>query len=154
MKKIIIAALTTVWTGGIALGDVWTGSGSLYDGNRNLIGTYELTLSMEIAANGSRTTAVKVTQPDGTEKLINCQSKGSENKWSKTCDNGTAGGGYYFQDGLISEYVENAEGLGYAITIIYDSENEMRLLRTELRDNEASRFFVESLTKVSSKYVW
>jgi hypothetical protein len=151
MKKVIIAAFTTLWTGGIALADVWTGSGSLYDSNRNLIGTYDLTVNMETTADGSRTTAVKVTLPDGTEKHINCQSSGSENKWSKTCDDGMAGGGYYFDRGLISEYVENADGLGQATTIILDSENEMRLLRTELRDNDASRFFVESLTKVSSK---
>jgi hypothetical protein len=83
MKKVIIAALTTLWTGGIALADVWTGSGSLYDGSRNLIGTYDLTVNMETAADGTRTTAVKVTLPDGTEKYINCQSSGSENKWSK-----------------------------------------------------------------------
>ena len=38
MKKVIFAALTALWTGGIAVADVWTGTGSLYDGNRNLIG--------------------------------------------------------------------------------------------------------------------
>ena len=148
MKRVIIATLATLWTGGIALADVWTGSGSLFDGNRNLIGTYDLTVNMETAADGSRSTAVTVKLTDGTEKHINCQSNGTENKWSKTCDDGMAGGGYYFENGLISEYVENAEGLAHATTIIFDSDNDMRLLRTELRGNDATRFFVESLTKV------
>ncbi len=151
MKKVIFAALTALWTGGIAVADVWTGTGSLYDGNRNLIGSYDLTVNIETAADGSRTSDIKVSLPDGTEKLIHCQSQGPENKWSKTCDDGMAGGGYYFEKGLISEYVENTAGKAQATTIIFDSETSMRLLRTELIGNDATRFYVESLTKVSSK---
>jgi len=149
MKKVIIAALATLWTGSVALADIWIGNGSLYDGNRNLISTYELTVNTETRADGSRSTVVRVSLPDGTEKLINCQSSGSENKWSKICDDGMAGGGYYFEKGLISEFVEK-DDVAHATTVIFDSEDSMRILRTELSGNEATRFFVESLTKVRS----
>jgi hypothetical protein len=151
MKRIIFAALSTMWTGSVAIADVWTGTGSLFDGNRNLIATYDLTVNTETGSDGSRNTAIKVSLPNGSEKLINCQSSGSENKWSKVCDDGMAGGGYYFEKGLISEYVENAGGTAHATTVIFDSDDSMRLLRTELSNGDATRFFVESLTKVRSK---
>jgi two-component system LytT family response regulator len=50
MKRIIFAALSTMWTGSVAIADVWTGTGSLFDGNRNLIATYKQTMIVFVTA--------------------------------------------------------------------------------------------------------
>lgn len=151
MKAFILAAASVIFSSTIAIAgspdtETWTGTGSLYDAQRNLISQYQLEVTQSTA---DRSTAVRVTLADGGVREINCVSTGDDHKWAKTCDNGMSGGGYYFEKGIISDYVEDGAGTAQATTMIFDSDDSMRILRTQLVHGDASLFFVESLTRIS-----
>jgi hypothetical protein len=151
MKAFILAAATVLFSSTVAVAgspvtETWTGTGSLYDAHRNLISRYQLEVNHSTA---DRSTAVRVTLADGSVREINCVSNGDELKWAKTCDNGMSGGGYYFERGIISDYVEDGAGTAQATTMIFDSDDSMRILRTQLVNGDANLFFVESLSRTS-----
>ncbi len=150
MKKLFltIATLTTqaTFAATVATTDIWEGSGALFDLNGKANGTYVLVV--ENAKNDDKIQSnVTVTLPDVSVRKEQClMTKTNNENWKFECNNGK-GGGHCFGEGLCISYIETTEGKAYATTIVMDSSSEMRLLRTELKDGKAVRFFREKLHK-------
>ena len=129
----------------MAATDIWEGPGQLFDLNGQPAGAYNLVV--EVTKNGVQTeTHVKVALSDGTQIQRTCTSTSLGVGWSSKCDYGT-GGGYCFGEGLCLSYEEDASGRAFATTIVMDGPNDMRLVRTELQNGQAVRFFREKLHK-------
>ncbi|MBI3535480.1 MAG: hypothetical protein HY072_08375 [Deltaproteobacteria bacterium] len=70
----------------------------------------------------------------------------SQDGWKSECDHGN-GGGYCFGEGLCISYETDTAGQAFTTTIIMDGQSDMRLMRTELHNDKAVRFFREKLHK-------
>ncbi len=145
MTKLILTILVlsaqTSWAT-----DVWEGAGAYFDINGNQEGEY--TLHLENVQQGDKVlSTATVTLSDGSSRKQQCLlSEMSPKGWSALCDNGN-GGASCMGEGLCVSYVKNAAGIAYATTIVNDGPSNMRLLRTELRNEKAVRFFREKLVK-------
>jgi hypothetical protein len=125
----------------------WTGEGVLFGRDGAKVGTYHLDLTnTEISTDETRND-VTVTIGNGTILKLSQTTHKSGNSFSIVGDTGN-GGGYCFGDGLCQIYVEQSNGTAYAITLIKDSEDQMRLMKTELKNGQATRFFREGLSRV------
>lgn len=126
--------------------DIWEGSGALFDLSGNQTGTYNL--QVEKTHLGNKTQAdVTVTLPNGTIYKHQCiMSDSNQTSWTSVCDHGK-GGGHCFGEGLCISYEEDGTGKAYATNITLDGSSDMRLLRTELLNGKAVRFFREKLHK-------
>ena len=147
MKKLIIAlALVASPATFAASTDIWEGPGSLFDVQGNPLSTYSLVV--ENIKNGNQIQSnVTVTLPDGTIHKQQClMTETSQDGWKSDCDHGK-GGGHCFGEGLCISYEEDSTGKAYATTIVMDGPTDMRLLRTELQNGQAVRFFREKLHK-------
>ncbi len=126
--------------------ETWVGSGELFGPQGKKLGDYRLEVVSTKLAPDTVQTAVTVTLPGGAQKKYFSESVHGADGWSTTGDHGT-GGGHCFgalQD-LCQSYTVDADGTAYATTIVFDSPIEMRLLRTELENGVATRFFRENL---------
>lgn len=147
MKTLFIAlALTLSAPAFAATTEIWEGSGTHFNIDGNPEGTYGL--KVENTSNGKATQShVTVTLPDGSIRKHQCSmTYSSDSRWKSECDNGF-GGGQCLGDGLCASYIEDSNGKAYAMTIVMDSPTAMRLLRTELKNGHAVRFFREKLQK-------
>ncbi len=147
MKKLILTiAMIAPQQTLAATTDIWEGSGSLFDTKCNPTGTYSLVV--ENTKNGNQIQSnVTVILPDGSVHKKHClMTESSSESWKSECDNGK-GGGHCFGEGLCVSYVEDGTGKAYATTIAMDGPSDMRLLRTELQNGQAVRFFREKLHK-------
>jgi hypothetical protein len=147
MKSLIMAlALIGAQSSFAATTDVWEGPGALFDLQGNSISTY--TLLVENTKNGSQIQSnVTITLPDGTTQKEQClMTETGANHWTSKCDYGS-GGGSCFGEGMCISYEADANGKAFATTIAMDGPNDMRLLRTELKNGQAVQFFREKLHK-------
>jgi hypothetical protein len=154
MKNVIVtAALALSSTIGMAAVSTsqWNGTGTLYDHDRNVVGTYSVQVDVQPGSDADTAhTVVKVTEQDGTIFNQICDQKEGDNRWTKTCDDGGSGGGYLFDNGLGADYYRAADGKAYATTIVFDGANKMRMERTELDANgQALHFYSETYTKAA-----
>lgn len=127
----------------------YRGEGTLFSDKRQVIGKYSLELTRAKAAQNVIQQKVVVKLPDGRTETRECrifQADGAES-WRSECEGGT-GGGHCFGDGLCIDYLSMEGGRSFATTIAMNDDGSMRLLRTELVDGKAVRFYRESLTPV------
>ncbi len=125
----------------------WSGTGALFDLHGKNLGNY--TLAMEnIKNNSDIQSQVIVSLADGKTLTYNCQiKKETPDSWSSQCDHGK-GGGRCLGEGLCISYEKTTEaGIAFATTIIKDGPSDLRLLRTELQNGQAVKFFREKLHK-------
>lgn len=145
MKKVIVLIATLVSSAAFAGTDVWEGSGSLFDLQGQPAGDYQLVVENTTSGNEIQN-LVTVTLADGSFKKLQCIMTKSGDGWTSICDQGQ-GGGHCFGEGLCISYVADATGKAFATTIVMDGPSDMRLLRTELQNGQAVRFFREKLHK-------
>lgn len=128
----------------IAAADVWKGEGSLFKLNGESEGSYSLTVKN--TRNGSVTESeITVALANGAIINLQCTNTAGEGEsWSSLCGHGK-GGGRCLGEGLCISYLEGESGKAFATTIAMDGPSDMRLLRTELKDGKAVRFFREKL---------
>ncbi|MBK7959922.1 MAG: hypothetical protein IPK04_01035 [Bdellovibrionales bacterium] len=151
MKKLLFAiALIASQRTFAGSTDIWEGPGALFDLQGKETGKYDLVVVN--AKNGSQIRSnITVTLPDGSVQRHQClMTETSHDGWQSKCDNGD-GGGHCFGEGLCISYVEDTTGKSYSTTIVMDGSVDMRLLRTELQDGKALRFFREKLHKRQEK---
>ncbi|MBX9767182.1 MAG: hypothetical protein K2X47_07925 [Bdellovibrionales bacterium] len=126
--------------------DIWEGDGALFEVHGKPAVTYHLVVENTKTADITNTN-VTVTLPDGTAIKQQCvMTERTPGKWSSECDHGK-GGGSCFGEGLCISYEEDAMGRAFATTIVMDGPSDMRILRTELQNGQATRFFREKLHK-------
>ncbi len=124
----------------------WQGPGSTFDLQGQVTSSYELTVE-NTKNEGQTDTRVTIAFPDGRKIEKQClMTEKTKESWTVQCDHGN-GGGQCFGEGLCISYEADANGHAFATTIIVDGENDMRLLRTELQDGKAVRFFREKLQR-------
>ena len=126
--------------------DVWSGTGKQYDNHAQLKGEYDLVVTVDETGENLKAIEVRVTANGQIVHEETCAMETDGDAWIKTCPNGE-GGGTYFDFGLASEYFQAKSGNSFATQIILDSDSEMRLMRTELKDGAPVHFYVESLKK-------
>jgi len=80
-------------------------------------------------------------------KKISCTITRDGQTWSQTCG-ARSGGGMCLGEGMCIDYLADKDGGAYATTIAFDGKKRMRMLRTELKNGQAQRFFRESLKRV------
>lgn len=149
MKQFLFGAVLFVSSSSLALaGETWTGTGELYDAQRQLISPYTIELQMEEIADSLERVTVEVKAHGEVVHSDVCEIRKAGDRWGKTCKE-SEGGGYRFANGLAQEYVELKNGHAYATTMIQDSPTRIRILRTELDGREAVRFFSEVLEKTA-----
>lgn len=148
MKTIIIMALISAQQS-FAATDIWKGQGSVFGTKDETQSNYELTVKN--THKGERTDSeITVQLPNGTQINLTCtnnsDSHGKSSSWSSECSHGK-GGGRCFGEGLCISYLEDASGKAFATTIAMDGPSKMRLLRTELQNGKAVKFYREVLLK-------
>jgi hypothetical protein len=126
--------------------DVWEGPGAQFDVSGNATSTYDLVVENERIGDQIQS-HVTIALPGGTTLKQQClMTKTSADAWSSTCDHGV-GGGRCFGEGLCISYESAPAGKAFATTIVFDGASEMCLLRTELQNGQAVRFYREKLHK-------
>lgn len=126
---------------------VWQGTGQLFSAEGKAAGAYRLELVRKRAEDGLLQT-VRVFLPDGQIQTLQCEITEEGEAWSSVCGHGR-GGGRCFGDGLCLDYLTDDKGRAFATTIVFDDDDSMRLLRTELLRGEAIRFYREKLERVA-----
>lgn len=127
--------------------EIWTGKGNLYGADQSDQGEYDLRVEIGPETDGGTPVKVTVTAGGQIVHTSDCVRQGDGTKWTETCADGSQGGGYLFARGLGQAYTRSPDGKAYATSIVLDDANKMRLVRTELVNGEATRFFSEDLTK-------
>lgn len=145
MKALTLTLIALGFTATVqAATETWEGNGTLFDQKGQAQGSYRLLVENTQQGNEIQN-HVTVTLADGSVREENCQmTKREAGHWNMQCGN-DRGGGSCLSEGLCISYVGNENGRGYATTIILDGPSEMRLLRTELQNGQALRFFSEKL---------
>lgn len=153
MKLNLALALCSLSASPAFAATLWQGQGQLSDIRGKIIGNYSVSVSIEQLSAASERVKVEVVAANGAiVHKDTCLTFKSEKGWKKECDGGTSSGTMYApQFGLGMDYYVAKDGLAYATNIILDGENEMRLLRTELNNGQATRVFAEKLTRVSTQ---
>lgn len=146
MKK-LAALLTLVIVQQAAAGtSVWKGEGALFGINGTSQGEYELTVTNTKSGDVTESN-IHIKTAEGSVIDLQCtNTAGSEDSWSSLCGHGK-GGGSCFGEGLCISYLDSGNGKAFATTIVMDGAADMRLLRTELQNGKAVRFFREKLHK-------
>ena len=145
MKKLIFALTLIASLNAAAATDVWKGTGELFNLQGRKTGSYALTVENE--KQGDVTLSkITVTLPDGKSERHQCRITGDDDGWHSDCDHGQ-GGGRCYGEGLCESYVADGNGRAFATTMVFDGPEDMRLLRTELKDGKAVRIFREKLHK-------
>lgn len=149
MKKTIIATAVALVANIASAAEVWEGPGKLYNLNRELLAEYTVNVQIEKVSTSEK--KVDVTVRDQGGAVIHsdaCTMRNSGQSWTKDCDGGSSRG-FMLDYGLGIDYYEANDGKAYATDIVIDSNTQMRLLRTELENGQAQKFFAEILTKRS-----
>lgn len=145
--KTLAALLTLVIVQQAAAGtSVWKGEGALFGTNGTNQGEYELTVTN--TKNGDVTESkIHIKTAEGSVIDMQCTNTAADNgSWSSQCNHGK-GGGSCFGEGLCISYLDSGSGKAFATTVVMDGASDMRLLRTELQNGKAVRFFREKLRK-------
>jgi hypothetical protein len=130
--------------------ELWQGQGVLFDRSNRPIRNYRLEVyRTEVSATKSLT-EVKIFLPDGTVKNESCETTKTAGGWVSDCKL-RKGSGACFGDGLCIDYSEDRSGHAFATTIVMDGQDAMRLLRTELVNGKAVRFFREKLGRTTRR---
>ena len=128
--------------------ETWKGHGFFFDDHRSPVGQYQLVLVRTRRAETTIQQNVEITFSNGDIRREECRMTESQagKSWEISC-NGRSGHGQCFGDGLCLDYQEDEAGSAFATTIIQDGDRTMRLLRVELKDGRAIRFFREKLIR-------
>jgi hypothetical protein len=147
MKTLLLIAGLLVSSSSFAAStDVWEGPGALFDVKGNPTGTYQLVVENN-KTDSLTLTNIVITLPDGSTQKEQCtMTETSDRGWVSKCGFGS-GGGSCFGDGMCIDYEADSSGHAFATTLVMDGANDMRLLRTELQDGKAVRFYREKLHK-------
>ncbi|MEQ1878703.1 MAG: hypothetical protein ABL958_18820 [Bdellovibrionia bacterium] len=143
LSGLVVFGLTRALAGETS--SVWTGAGKVYDAKLNPLGAYKLKVESAKTAATERKTKVTVTLESGGAQVYNCTHTDGAKGWKSVCDNGNGGG--FCLDDLCQTYTEDENGRAFATTLIFDSEDEMRLMRTELQNGKPVRFFKEKISR-------
>jgi hypothetical protein len=143
---LILLATPFTFAANTKITDTWEGTGTVTQAHGNDSSKYSLLVEKE-KGEGSSVTHVTVTLADGTTQQHVCKMiEGSQGSWKSECDHGS-GGGRCLTEGLCISYEDAGAGKAFATNIVMDGPKDMRLLRTELQDGKAVRFFSEKLHK-------
>ena len=129
------------------MADTWVGSGTMYSPDREPMATYDVVVEQSAPVAGQITSNIEVTDESGDVMTLTCDVFMFTKAWRKTCSDGQEGGGYSFDLGMATEYTNLPDGRSFATTLINDSEDAIRILRTELLGDTVLSFAVESYTK-------
>jgi hypothetical protein len=146
MKKLAVILTLVVAHQATATTSIWKGEGSMFNQTGTNVGQYELTVTNN---KNAEVTESKIQIKTANGNLIEMLCTNTENKdggWASICGQ-SKGGGRCFGEGLCISYSEDGNGKAYATTIVMDGASDMRLLRTELENGKAIRFFREKLHK-------
>lgn len=146
MKVLFVCFLSSICVSSMALGETWVGSGKKYSPTRQLVVDYNLTVEVTEQGNGRHAINVDVHFASGETRRLTCSMETGEPGWQKTCGNFN-GGGYYFDNGLAQEYTSDGNGAAFLTQITFDGNSAMRILRTELQDEQVVAYYTESLRK-------
>ena len=154
MKMKIIFLLLGIVTANVTVASItegagtWKGQGLVFGLDGKIAGSYKYTAINTAVGDDELLTHVVVKLPDGTQEEYDQKMKDtSENGFVIESKEGH-GGGYCFGDGLCESYLDMGQGHGIAINMIMDGKKRMRILKTDLQDGKAVRFFREKLVKV------
>ena len=132
-----------------ANGEVWKGSGTVYNQNGLELGNYLVAVENETINENTRESQIKVTLEDGRVIEDHCVHTYLGVSWKSECES-SFGGGVCLGDGICQMFL-GEDGLnGFASTIIFDSDSQFRQVRTELVNGVAIRFYKEKLFKLSN----
>lgn len=146
MKTILFTLALTSAQFSLAATDIWKGQGTVFGFKNDVQSNYDLIVKN--TKNGEKTASeILILLPDGNNINLSCTNNtSSDNSWTSDCTQGQ-GGGRCFGEGLCISYLENKNGKAYATTIVMDGPKKMRLLRTELQNGRAVKFYRENLQK-------
>ena len=119
------------------------GIGSMLDFKGTVSSSYEVDLVISEVSPGVRDQDITVRLPDGKQFTMHQRSERSGNSLRITTAHGT-GYGTDLGDGVLATYTPGPEGAAYAQTMVLLADETLRLVRTELRNGKAVRFFRES----------
>ena len=106
---------------------------------------YEVELTRTPLGEGSFDHQIRVSLPEGQTRQMSQRVEATERGFRIISEDGN-GGGHDLGDGFLTTYTEDGEGTAFASSIFMDGD-EMRILRYELNDGEAVRFFRERYSR-------
>ena len=146
MKKLALLLTLVIAQQAAATTTIWKGEGALFNINGKSEGQYELTVTNNKTGDVTESN-IQIKTANGSVIDLQCtNTAGKDESWSSQCGHGK-GGGRCLGEGLCISYLEESSGKAFATTIAMDGPTDMRLLRTELQNGKAVRFFREKLHK-------
>lgn len=124
---------------------LWRGTGVLFAADGTPQGDYALELSIDKLDNGELDQKIKVSMPEQKPILMSQRISAVEKGFKITSDVGN-GGGLDLGDGFFTTYTTDDKGVTFASSIFAEND-QMRILRYELHNGKAVRFFRETLNR-------
>lgn len=124
----------------VPLLETWQGRGAVFDAEGHALGNYDVRMEKR-RREGGLDIHVVVSLPDGREMTFDQSVEGPRERFAIHGTSGE-GGGFDLGEGVMMTYVEGG-GKSFAQTIIRDSDTRQRMVRTELENGEAVRFYRE-----------
>jgi hypothetical protein len=147
MKKLILTlAMISSSYAFASTTDIWEGPGTQFDAHGKATGNYNLVVQNVTTGTQIQST-VTITLADGTVKTEQCQiTNDSAGGWKSLCGTFQGGGGC-FGEGMCASYEADANGHAFATNVAIDGASDLRMLRTELQNGQATGFYREKLHK-------
>lgn len=154
-QKMTILALITLATCASAQASVtsmvgtWNGTGQVYALDGTSQGSYAVQLIDTLQNDGSIESKVDVAIPGAPNKQFDMVLRDTGKGFTMNSTDGS-GGFTCLEKGLCEGYYGDAQGNGVAMTLIVDSPNSFRSLKTELQGFKAVRLFLEKYTRAQT----
>jgi hypothetical protein len=128
----------------------WNGSGAVFSLDGEKQADYALQMVDTLQSDGSVSSRVDIQSSGAPDEEIDLTLKNTPNGVSMSSSHGS-GGMVCVEKGLCEGYFGDANGNGVAMTLILDSPDHFRSLKTELEGFKAVRLFSENYTRVSNR---
>jgi hypothetical protein len=145
----LLAVTPSTWAAAGNATESWVGRGKVYDRQRQTVEDYTLEVDVEAAApaGAARSFSVTVRNLNGDVTFSDrCVESDAGDAWTRQCTGGSSEG-RTFDFGLGVDYYVAKDGTAFATDVFHVDATHMRLLRTQLEQGEATKFYVEALTK-------
>jgi len=147
MKSLILIAIAALLSG-TAHAEKWAGSGAEFTPDGKQIATYQVSVDNTQSAPNVVVSVATITLADGSQQQMTQTLTMNGSEWKDVSNLGQGGGACYGSD-TCENYIEGANGMAYATTIISDGQNARRDLTTVLQNGKAIKVLRESLTRVN-----
>ena len=150
MKSKFLGLMATIFVSGNVMAasvEQWQGTGAVYTPEGKELSAYAISVVNTELADHTIQSEAKITLPDGSQRQVSQKITPYGNSWSVESNLGTGGGACYGKD-VCANYIAGKNGVGFATTIVGDSEKTRRNITIKLQNGESVEVSRENLTRL------